>query len=105
MRQATLSQILVVFPDSPFQQHRSLSLIDSRLPQCGHGLDVRLPAAEDLQEDGLELVAEGAVDQDVDGGVDRHEEVGHLEGPTQTLKKSCGASQAPRQPSLVKHPL
>ena len=40
---------------------------------------MRLAAAEDLQEDGLELVAEGAVDQDVDGRVDRHQEVGHLE--------------------------
>ena len=44
-------------------------------PECGHGLDVWLSAAEDLEEDGLELVAESAVDQDVDGGVDSHQEV------------------------------
>ena len=41
---------------------------------------MRFSSAEDLEEDGLELVAEGAVDQDVDRGVDRHQEVGHLIG-------------------------
>jgi hypothetical protein len=39
---------------------------------------VRLSSAEYLQEDGLELVAEGAVDEDVDGRVDGHQEVGYL---------------------------
>ncbi len=39
---------------------------------------VRLAAEKDLHEDCAELLAEGAVDQDVHGAVDGDEEVGDL---------------------------
>ena len=51
----------------------------SQLATGSQLLDVGLAAAEDLHEDRLELVAEDAVDEDVDRTVDGDKEVGDLE--------------------------
>ena len=50
----------------------------SQLATGSQLLDVGLAAAEDLHEDRLELVAKDAVDEEVDGGVDAHQEVRYL---------------------------